>query len=1079
MRLLKIGANGSFSLVEFTGDVVPPYAILSHTWGADAEEVTFHEVTAGLGQHKSGYRKLVFCATQALQDGLQYCWVDTCAIDKSSSAELTEAINSMFRWYQEAAHCYVYLSDIFLGTSSQHTPQIENSTWFRRGWTLQELLAPKSVRFYSAEGTLLGSRASLLHEVQAATGICSSALQGEPLHQFSIETRLSWAEGRVTKRAEDAAYCLLGIFDVNLPLIYGEGRRKAFIRLHREIQELIRSQTYPPYQVPSDTSRATPSQGASKDIRGLSFVEPSSLQHIEDSTQNFLDSLHYNGLEERQHQVQEAQIGTYEWILYPPLENSASGNSFTQWLSSPLETKRIYWICGKPGSGKSTIMRFIHDNIDVRHHLEPWTCNKIIFKAQYFFWNPGSEMQKSIVGLLRALLYQLVSQLRSHRPMLIPELVDRALWMANSTADNAAVHWIQRDLQITLHKVLRCIQTFGTVFFLIDGLDELSGTDETRDELLHYLFEMANLTHVKICLSSRPWNSFRDAFQDYPYIRLEDVTHNDIKLFIEAQLSSQVRFRHMLHHQQHSAEHLMEGISERASGVFLWVRLVVRQLLAKIRDGDGISKLSKQLDLIPSDLNSYLKQMFDSIPVERRYESSVILQIALYEELDFATLHPLYLLDLSFLESGQARFLLSKDHEFDSATLTERDNLSFCLDSTLRLLNSCCMGLLECYHLHEDLTDVDDEDVSNTSLATKFSETVLGDEGPKLGKDVERSGHFFIAQYGLHEAKELSVDFFHRTCRDFLLTPEIQDLLYEQSQGPFDAQMYLLNARICQFIAMAQMEDCHHEAIELASNIVSSLARPAYRDSKESAYLAALFETSFMALMQVYNAEESSASYIMTSVESWEFERSSLMTLAIDFGLHSYLRGHLTSRYIRDKEGRPVLDYILRPRFPRMREHMNIGNSEPDLELLRTVLTMGADPNEFYQAGSVWALYLCFFADLLTHGLAREQISVYAAALGYMIQAGASASIPKSWLSARVTYDFYSYVPLFQENSKRVSNNNRFAIRWSGIEDATNITQDAPHHAVRDLLERFRPQLGTDVDELKELLLRRNTAHAR
>ena len=193
MRLLKIGSNGSFGLVEFTGDVVPPYAILSHTWGADAEEVTFQEVTAGLGKQKSGYRKLVFCGTQALQDGLQYCWVDTCCIDKSSSAELTEAINSMFRWYQEAAHCYVYLSDIFAGVSLQHRQQIENSTWFRRGWTLQELLAPKSVLFYSAEGTLLGSRASLLQEIQTATGICSSALQGEPLHQFNVETRLSWA----------------------------------------------------------------------------------------------------------------------------------------------------------------------------------------------------------------------------------------------------------------------------------------------------------------------------------------------------------------------------------------------------------------------------------------------------------------------------------------------------------------------------------------------------------------------------------------------------------------------------------------------------------------------------------------------------------------------------------------------------------------------------------------------------------------------------------------------------------------------------------------------------------------------
>jgi hypothetical protein len=258
MRLLQLRDNGDFSLVEHVGKEIPPYAILSHTWGADKEEVSFKDLIEGIGKNKAGYRKLVFCANQAAQDGLQFFWVDTCSIDKSSSAELSEAINSMFQWYSRAEKCYVYLSDVSItghiqGDQSSQNPwrlMFRHSRWFTRGWTLQELLAPKAVEFFSADGDRLGDKISLIQEIQEATGICAQAIQGSPLSQFTVPERMLWAESRKTTREEDAVYALLGIFDVYMPPLYGEGRGKALARLYREIEYLRLGKPLPSSTVP-------------------------------------------------------------------------------------------------------------------------------------------------------------------------------------------------------------------------------------------------------------------------------------------------------------------------------------------------------------------------------------------------------------------------------------------------------------------------------------------------------------------------------------------------------------------------------------------------------------------------------------------------------------------------------------------------------------------------------------------------------------------------------------------------------------------------------------------------------------
>ena len=199
MRLLQLKDDGELSPIESSGGNIPRYAILLHTWGVDDEEVTFKDLVKGIGKNKAGYNKILFCGKQAANNGLRFSWVDTCCIDKSSSAELSEAINSMFHWYYNAAKCYVYLSDVSIcgciknGLSSQWTwkSAFQHSRWFTRGWTLQELVAPASVEFYSVEGERLGDKDSMVQEIHKITGISVQALQGSPLSQLSVDERMS------------------------------------------------------------------------------------------------------------------------------------------------------------------------------------------------------------------------------------------------------------------------------------------------------------------------------------------------------------------------------------------------------------------------------------------------------------------------------------------------------------------------------------------------------------------------------------------------------------------------------------------------------------------------------------------------------------------------------------------------------------------------------------------------------------------------------------------------------------------------------------------------------------------------
>ncbi|KAK1728283.1 uncharacterized protein BDZ83DRAFT_609770 [Colletotrichum acutatum] len=248
MRLIN---TATLELEEFDRVRTPLYAILSHTW--EDGEVSFQEWShRETRTGKKGFLKIESFCRLASRYGYTHAWVDTNCIDKRSSAELSEAINSMFAWYKGAAICYVYMADVSASKENRALDsQFLNSKWFTRGWTLQELIAPRRINFYAQDWRLIGTKQSLLDAIHRATAIDIKCLLGDTApSEFSIAKIMSWAAGRVTTRLEDQAYCLLGLFDVNMPLIYGEGD-KAFQRLQQEIIRISDDQSVFVCDIPS------------------------------------------------------------------------------------------------------------------------------------------------------------------------------------------------------------------------------------------------------------------------------------------------------------------------------------------------------------------------------------------------------------------------------------------------------------------------------------------------------------------------------------------------------------------------------------------------------------------------------------------------------------------------------------------------------------------------------------------------------------------------------------------------------------------------------------------------------------
>jgi hypothetical protein len=521
MRLLLRSNTGEFKLRKnLVGyDSIPPYAILSHTWGLDKEEVTFEDITNGTGQEKLGYKKLQFCEEQARRDGLQYFWIDTCCINKANKAELSSAINSMFRWYRNATRCYVYLLDVSTTKRKASDQDSEctwatafrESKWFTRGWTLQELLAPCSVTFYSREHNRLGDKTLLQRVIHEITGIPASALQGARLSQFSVDERFLWMERRETKLAEDKVYSLLGILDVEIPLYYGEGAGNAFQRVKEVIDKRERC------------------------IRHLRLTDPQDdKKRIEDTKGGLLED-------------------SYRWIL----ENS----DFQRWRDD--EQSRLLWVKGDPGKGKTMLLCGIINELK----KSPTKTDQLT----YFFCQATDSRINSATAVLRGLLYMLVYQ----QPSLVSHIQKKHDHAGKALFGdvNAWVALSQIFIDVLQDPSLK------RTHFIVDALDECT---IGLPKLLDFIVKTSCVSAcIKWLVSSRNWPSIEECMARAGQkvklsLELNAASVSTAVQFYIRHRVAQLALDKSYKEKEKSA--VLAYLSSNANDTFLWVALVCQNL---------------------------------------------------------------------------------------------------------------------------------------------------------------------------------------------------------------------------------------------------------------------------------------------------------------------------------------------------------------------------------------------------------------------------------------------------------------------------------------------------------------------
>ncbi|KAG8528462.1 uncharacterized protein KY384_007380 [Bacidia gigantensis] len=386
-----------------------------------------------------------------------------------------------------------------------------------------------------------------------------------------------------------------------------------------------------------------------------------------------IESLKFPGMNDREDNIKIAHPGTFTWLLEDETEDYDNDideqSKILDWLRTG---SGIFWISGKAGSGKSTLMKFFHNHDKTYSTLKDWAGDTRLLVASFFFWNAGNTMQKSQYGLLQTLLYHILKQ----APELIASICPTR-WQEKSSSS-----WKQNEITATFTRLKEQHIDFARFCFFIDGLDEYEGDD---DDIISTLDELTSSKAIKICCSSRPWNVFERAYghKDKVKIKLQDLTRDDISRFVEEQLAEGRQTLSLKVHQE-SYQNLVDEIVDSSDGVFLWVFLVVRSLRRGMTNLDTPVELQSRLRELPTELEAFFQHILDKTDKVYHQQAARLYQICLVARCQISAL------DVSCFAEQDPFFGLS-----DRLLALNSSELSGLSNETVVRVKARCQDLLE------------------------------------------------------------------------------------------------------------------------------------------------------------------------------------------------------------------------------------------------------------------------------------------------------------------------------------------------------------------------------------------------
>lgn len=440
--------------------------------------------------------------------------------------------------------------------------------------------------------------------------------------------------------------------------------------------------------------------------------EPNPRKLLWNMDRAFRNSLWYPTMEERQQGIWSPHKGTLDWVLQDsPAERKVPWGDFKHFVTKGCGT---YWITGKAGSGKSTLMKYINTNPNLDTALEEWAAGREIFKASFYFYYLGTEMQKSEIGLLRSLVLSLLS--RRQKPEHVFWRGEEQRFFTHLGPQNLALDTdrikiafperfesmqlsskrpesfepSRNELLVALNRIFQ--HSPDSRFFLsIDGLDEYDAGDTAMSDLAEILKAICQRENVKAVISSRPWAVFEDAFAASPRLRLHQLTHDDISFYVSDKMQNDHRMQKLLKFHPEESQALMEEIVEASAGVFLWVRLVVQSLMEGLVNRDGVADMQLRLRNLPTDLDELYQVMLKRVPDSYRRQTSKLLELVYYGTRDKWKLS-LFGLHYAF-ELGEEEVLRAPIEPWPS------EEMDWVFESMERIIQSRCLGFVEVVHL--------------------------------------------------------------------------------------------------------------------------------------------------------------------------------------------------------------------------------------------------------------------------------------------------------------------------------------------------------------------------------------------